>query len=58
MLVGTLTRRAPVCGRISLQTLTLVQDGQWAAAGANVALSVVLCLFAVWVGHLAAAVVN
>ena len=34
----------------SLQTLTLMQDGEWARAGANVVLSVVLCLLAVWLG--------
>jgi CrcB protein len=42
----------------SLQTLNLVQDGEWLRAGANVVLSVVLCLFAVWLGHLAAAALN
>ncbi len=35
----------------SLQTLTLVQDGEWLWAGANVLLSVVACLAAVWAGH-------
>ena len=34
----------------SLQTLQLVRDGQWPAAGWNVLLSVVLCLAAVWLG--------
>lgn len=34
----------------SLQTLTLAQDGQWGAAAANVAISVVLCLIGVWLG--------
>ncbi|MGL4965331.1 MAG: fluoride efflux transporter CrcB [Inquilinus sp.] len=38
----------------SLQTLTLMQDGEWARAGANVVLSVVLCLLAVWLGVAAA----
>ena len=42
----------------SLQTLNLVRDGEWWQAGANVALSVVLCLVAVWLGHIAAAAVN
>ncbi len=37
----------------SLQTLNLVQEGQWLYAGANIALSVVLCLVAVWLGHTA-----
>jgi CrcB protein len=42
----------------SLQTLTLAQDGQWLEAGGNIVLSVVLCLFAVWLGHIAAATLN
>lgn len=42
----------------SLQTLNLVQDGEWLAAGGNIAFSVVLCLLAVWVGHIAAASLN
>jgi CrcB protein len=39
----------------SLQTLALARDGEWFKAGSNVVLSVVLCLAAVWLGHLAAA---
>ena len=35
----------------SLQTLELAHEGRWAAAGANVLLSVVLSLAAVWLGH-------
>ena len=42
----------------SLQTLTLAQDGDWLRAGANVGVSVVLCLAAVWLGHVAAAAIN
>ena len=42
----------------SLQTLVLVQDGEWLHAGANVVASVVLCLAAVWVGHLLAVNLN
>ena len=38
----------------SLQTLALMQEGEWARAGANVVLSVVLCLVAVWLGVAAA----
>jgi CrcB protein len=37
----------------SLQTLALMQGNQWAAAFANVMLSVALCLIAVWTGHAA-----
>ena len=35
----------------SLQTLSLAQDGEWAKAGANAVLSMVLCLVAVWLGY-------
>ena len=42
----------------SLQTLTLAEDGQWFKAGANVVLSVALCLIGVWLGHLLAANFN
>jgi len=42
----------------SLQTLGLMQDGQWLRAGANVVGSVVLCLAAVWAGHLLALAIN
>jgi CrcB protein len=34
----------------SLQTLTLVQDGEWAPAAANAVLSVALCVAAAWLG--------
>jgi CrcB protein len=42
----------------SLQTLTLVQDGEMLRAGMNVAGSVALCLVAVWLGYAAAAALN
>ena len=42
----------------SLQTLELAQNGEWLKAGANVCGSVILCLVAVWLGHLLAAGVN
>lgn len=35
----------------SLQTLNLAREGEWLYAGANVLLSVVLCLVGVWLGH-------
>ncbi len=38
----------------SLQTLNLALDGEWLYAGANTALSVVLCLAAAWLGYVAA----
>ena len=42
----------------SLQTLTLVQDGELVRAGLNVGASVVLCLMSVWLGFVAAASLN
>jgi fluoride exporter len=39
----------------SLQTLGLMREGAWLRAGGNVVGSVALCLLAVWLGHLAAA---
>lgn len=53
-----------VCGgfttfsSFSLQTLALAQDGEWLYAGLNVLGSVLLCLVAVWLGHVAAAMIN
>jgi CrcB protein len=53
-----------VCGgfttfsSFSLQTLLLAQDGKWLWAGANVLISVTLCLLGVWLGHMAAVLVN
>jgi CrcB protein len=34
----------------SLQTLTLLRSGAWMEAGANVAVSLVACMVAVWLG--------
>jgi len=42
----------------SLQTLNLAQDSEWLQAGGNVIGSVVLCLLAVWLGHLFAQSIN
>jgi fluoride exporter len=42
----------------SLQTLNLVNDGEWFRASANIALSVALCLIAVWVGVALAGLIN
>jgi len=38
----------------SLQTLSLARDGEWLQAGANAVVSLVLCLIAVWLGHVLA----
>jgi CrcB protein len=48
---------AGICGgyttfsSFSLQTLSLLNDGEWAYASANIAGSVVFCLAAVWAGY-------
>lgn len=42
----------------SLQTLNLMRDGQWGAAGGNIAGSVALCMFGVWLGSITAGFVN
>jgi len=42
----------------SLQALNQLQDGEWWLAGANIALSVVACLVAVWAGYVLAASIN
>ncbi len=42
----------------SLQTLNLIQDGEWTYAGLNIGLSVALCLAAVWAGYALAVSLN
>jgi len=42
----------------SLQTLSLMRDGEWLAATGNMAGSVALCMFSVWLGTLAAGTIN
>lgn len=42
----------------SLQTLNLAREGEWLQAGANSVGSLVACLVAVWLGHLAALSLN
>jgi CrcB protein len=53
-----------VCGgyttfsSFSLQTLSLARDDEWLQAGGNAIGTLVACLVAVWLGHLAAAYLN
>lgn len=42
----------------SYQTLNLARDGEWLWAAVNVVISVIACLAAVWLGHVAAAAIN
>jgi fluoride exporter len=42
----------------SLQTLNLLNDGEWLYASANIGLSVVLCLIGVWAGYLLGIIIN
>jgi CrcB protein len=67
VLVSTAARQfvmIGICGgyttfsSFSLQTLALAQDGEYLWAAGNVLLSVVLCLIAVWLGHVCAATLN
>jgi CrcB protein len=53
-----------VCGgyttfsSFGLQTLNLARDGEWLGAGLNAVGSMVACLFAVWLGHVLAVMIN
>jgi CrcB protein len=57
---GRLFLMTGICGgyttfsTFSLETANLMRDGEWGAALANVGCSVILCLLAIWVGHLGA----
>jgi fluoride exporter len=66
-LVGTTTRQfvmVGLCGgyttfsSFSLETLSQMREGEWLKAALNVALSIGLCLAAVWFGHAAAESLN
>lgn len=67
LLVGTAARQFMMVGVLggfttfssfSLQTLTLIQDGEWLYAAGNVLSSVLLCLIAVWLGAVAGNAIN
>lgn len=42
----------------SLQTLNLMKDGEWMAAGGNILGSVTLCMLGVWLGSITASFIN
>jgi fluoride exporter len=65
--VGTTARQfvmIGICGgyttfsSFSLQTLNLINEGEWVYVGANITGSVVLCVVAVWAGHVLALSLN
>jgi CrcB protein len=67
MFVGTEVRQflmLGICGgyttfsSLSIETLELVRDGEMLRAGTYIALSVLLCLVAVWLGHIASVGLN
>ena len=67
LLVGTAARQFMMVGVLggfttfssfSLQTLTLIQDGEWLYAVGNVFSSVLFCLAAVWLGAVAGNAIN
>ena len=66
-MVGSVARQfvmAGFCGgfttfsSFSLQTLNLMNDGEWFRAGAVIRGSVASCLIAVWAGHMLAASIS
>jgi len=42
----------------SLQTLNLINDGEWLYAGGNIAASLGLCLLSVWLGAICGSTIN
>jgi len=66
-LVGSVARQFVMTGfcggfttfsSFSLQTLNLMNDGEWLRACGNIGGSVAACLVAVWAGHLLAISIN
>lgn len=67
LFIGSTTRVALMAGfcggyttfsSFSIQTLNLLNDGQYLYAGGNIVLSVALCLVAVWAGSAAGLALN
>ena len=67
LLAGTTARQfvmVGLCGgyttfsAFSLQTLDLARNGDWPRVAAYILASVLLCLLAVWLGHIAAVAIN
>ena len=67
LFVGTLGRQFIMIGILggyttfssfSMQTLLLVQDGEWGHAAANVLISVIFCLIGVWLGAVLGSLLN
>jgi CrcB protein len=42
----------------SLQTLNLAREGEWLYSALNAILSLILCLLAVWIGHVCGMAIN
>jgi CrcB protein len=61
---GRIFMMTGVCGgyttfsTFSLESANLMRDGEWTAALANIGFSVILCLIAIWIGHVGALVLN